>query len=1419
MSDYQLEVLVSERKAILDSYNASALEQDRTLVRRWEKISNKFLEDVESDLRARRKETNPIADQKTYTGTWRIVNVRAVRGESDTRGGTIFENLAFGFQTALTESEARMVSVDGEPQNAGFRITRAWVYVDPDAADDLITTLSGVTTVSNPQADGETYTGTFAAGRAVASGNEDGSVTITQVLSKVSTVGDFADLYALTPADTRRTTEEVHPFDEAGDFEVYTVNQRIDREIQKFTNLYAENQDAIDAFTPAQLTAFAPSGYAFLSKDLREEEDGTLTLEVTFQDITAKDIYLANTTQESDLTTVSRELYLEQADDTPLSTTADAVQGNIVSTRVSRREDGRFDKEKEVRTSVEHTTRFQSQSSLFRTEDSILYENSRDHIVAPDADGTGIYTVRQRQNEDGTYSGSLVYEQGSSQGEVKWNSQNSTLVEGDSILYKDWDSPIQAPDDGLYGVYSVTNSLTERGTYDARLVYEKSIPKTVLFKDSSTQFRTGSSILYENYGEKINSPDADGSGIYRVSQRLNQDGTYSGQLTYEQGLNAGEAEFAATNSALSNDNEVLYRSRTTQVDAPSSVQAAVYQVSNNLNEDGLYDARLIYQESKAGQIEFGSSVSRFRKGNAVVYENSRSLIEAPTTVAGSGVYNVNQSINEDGTYSGRLVYEEGLNSGEAVFESRNSTLSDDKEIIYRSRTSQVDAPGSAQGAVYDVTNTLGDDGLYDARLVYSESIADSARYKSTSTRFIDGTTILYENSRSAIVAPDATGSGVYRVAQRFNEDGTYSGTLVYEQGSDQGEAQWASSEATLRNSDTVIYRDRSTQVDSPLSGQGAIYSATNSLTDRGTYDARLVYDVSVAKTAEFKNRSTQFISGSSIIYENSRLVIEAPDATGSGLYSVSQRMNDDGTYSGTLIYQDGTNTGEAAFESRNSNLSDDNTIIYRSRTTQIDAPTGGQGGVYDVSNTLTDEGLYNAQLVYSVSVADSIAFKSGSGPISTEQAIVYENSREAIVAPDADTGVYRVSNRINEDGTFSGTLVYSLPSGEAVGAFSSERSELQNQDSVLYRDQASILNAGTSNPGGIYSAINSLNDRGLYDSRLVYQLSAAKTAEFAQNRTPFVTANAIIYENSLSVITAPDVDLGLYSVSQRMNQDGSYSGQLVYNQTTGSGEVRVDSQNGLTREEVDVIYKSTGAAVPAQTGVQGAIYNASNTLRDDGLYDARLVYTKSKALSVDFSSVEGPLEVSESIVYENSFTPLDPPSGVDGLYRVNQGLNADGTYSGSVVYSKGVPFSTAQNWSNNNRAVTLYMYRNQEDVTIPEASVYNRNSLTGLQYNNDGTYDFNFITENDDTVNGTTPLASGYTNAVYLYSIRDRKYYQFNKAWTHSREEAHDFAEGTSALLYGTKLSGKTVVGFLDGKVTDFGPRNGMWNATRIEVY
>jgi len=238
--------------------------------------------------------------------------------------------------------------------------------------------------------------------------------------------------------------------------------------------------------------------------------------------------------------------------------------------------------------------------------------------------------------------------------------------------------------------------------------------------------------------------------------------------------------------------------------------------------------------------------------------------------------------------------------------------------------------------------------------------------------------------------------------------------------------------------------------------------------------------------------------------------------------------------------------------------------------------------------------------------------------------------------------------------------------------------------------------------------------------------------------------------------------------------------------------------------------------VAAEAGTIGAVYNTSNTLRDDGLYDARLVYRASKPVSIEFSSTEGPLDASESILYRNNLSKIDSPAGVDGLYNTSNSFNEDGTYNGTLTYSKGIAAEHHETWESDNQTNDLYIYRNQETVSIPGTSVYNRNNLS-VSINRDGTYDTVFTSVDNGTNTGIPPGESAVTSSVYLYNKRDREYLSWSKAWTRSRSEAADFAAGTSGLIYGT--SWKTVISHAGKYNTDWGRSKDGWAASRVEVY
>ncbi len=101
------------------------------------------------------------------------------------------------YSTSTLEADARLVSKSKDVNVPGFTLTRMWAFIDATAADALSVALDAVATYTNPQADGQTYTGTFVNSKVVADEGDDNNeryVNIIQTLILVTTVSAYTDL-------------------------------------------------------------------------------------------------------------------------------------------------------------------------------------------------------------------------------------------------------------------------------------------------------------------------------------------------------------------------------------------------------------------------------------------------------------------------------------------------------------------------------------------------------------------------------------------------------------------------------------------------------------------------------------------------------------------------------------------------------------------------------------------------------------------------------------------------------------------------------------------------------------------------------------------------------------------------------------------------------------------------------------------------------------------------------------------------------------------------------------------------------------------------------------------------------------------------------------------------------------------------
>lgn len=176
------------------------------------------------------------------------------------------------------ESEARLVNVIGQPQDAGFKLVREWPWIqgarpNTSAADvkTLIDALNSCTIRTNPKANNDSYRGRFllSENRVLDendAGTGDRRVSIIQTLTKVKAVTDVTSLG--TP-DKGAEYEILNflGFEQGYGNYLYHI----------YRNLNPAQRDTVMALNPSE------SGYIIQNKQFKIEADKTATFYVVFK--------------------------------------------------------------------------------------------------------------------------------------------------------------------------------------------------------------------------------------------------------------------------------------------------------------------------------------------------------------------------------------------------------------------------------------------------------------------------------------------------------------------------------------------------------------------------------------------------------------------------------------------------------------------------------------------------------------------------------------------------------------------------------------------------------------------------------------------------------------------------------------------------------------------------------------------------------------------------------------------------------------------------------------------------------------------------------------------------------------------------------------------------------------------------------
>ena len=216
---------------------------------------------------------NPLAQDNQYDGRYRQAYAKRIKNEANEIW--LIQVLRLGFLEDFSDDEWRLQTGSTIPITESLRLIRRLPHVNPEFADDMLVARRTVTSVDDPYADGEQYTGKFAVSEVRSDKDEDGSITFTETLTELNEVEDIDDLSALSPRVLQKNEIlELFGFDEGeGDYLAYMWDE-----------MDPEDQDNLMNIPDASLVSdIAGAGWTYADRKFEVKKDGTAGFTVAFR--------------------------------------------------------------------------------------------------------------------------------------------------------------------------------------------------------------------------------------------------------------------------------------------------------------------------------------------------------------------------------------------------------------------------------------------------------------------------------------------------------------------------------------------------------------------------------------------------------------------------------------------------------------------------------------------------------------------------------------------------------------------------------------------------------------------------------------------------------------------------------------------------------------------------------------------------------------------------------------------------------------------------------------------------------------------------------------------------------------------------------------------------------------------------------
>jgi len=178
--------------------------------------------------------------------------------------------------------------------------------------------------------------------------------------------------------------------------------------------------------------------------------------------------------------------------------------------------------------------------------------------------------------------------------------------------------------------------------------------------------------------------------------------------------------FISRQSLLHRTDSHHYTKQATVLTAPTGSVGIIYDVQNTENDDGTYEQRYAATTAAAVTASFDSSRSGLFQRDSIRYKNRATVLGADTHVQGS-IYDVQNEVNEDGSFDALWRRTNSVPVSLDIGKVR-SVLRWHNQIIYKNWPDPIDPP-FIDGTIYQAVNTILPDGTYDGVLVYQSDIS------------------------------------------------------------------------------------------------------------------------------------------------------------------------------------------------------------------------------------------------------------------------------------------------------------------------------------------------------------------------------------------------------------------------------------------------------------------------------------------------------------------------------------------------------------------------------------------------------------------------------------------------------------------------------------------------------------------------